>query len=97
MFSCEVPWTFFCKMVEIPQKLQESNSRITKNTAPFNGKRPPYIPLDKIQTFNSSAKNRLGVNIASLFSKYLERGGGGCVAPWILPFRTKVKFQKYTN
>ena len=30
MFTREVPWTFCCKIVEIPQKFQESNSRITK-------------------------------------------------------------------
>ena len=35
-----------------------------------------------------SAYNRLGVNIAPIIAKYLERGGG-CVAPWILPTQEK--------
>ena len=48
MFSCEVPWTFYCKMVEIPQKIQESNFRFTK----IRLQTPPCTPLDKIQTFN---------------------------------------------
>ena len=30
MFSREVPWTFYCKTIEIPQKLHESNSESPK-------------------------------------------------------------------
>ena len=38
MFSREVHWTLYCKMVEIPQKLQESNSGITKIRRPLRGR-----------------------------------------------------------
>ena len=41
MFSREVPWTLYCKMVEISQKLQENNSGITKIRRPLRAKKPP--------------------------------------------------------
>ena len=79
MFSREVPWTF--KMVEISQKLQEIKSRIIKIRQPLMAPPPP-------NTFRYRLSyNRLGVNIASIFATYLERGG--CVAPWILPTQEK--------
>ena len=77
MFSREVPWAFYCNMVEIPQKLQESNSRITKIRRPFSGKKPPtpQTLLDKIQTLN-----RLKIVSDWILHRFFKIFGGG-VAP----------------
>ena len=64
-------------MVDIPQKLQESNSRIIKIRRPLMA--PPKIPLDKIQNFNRLKSSRSAYCIN--FSKYLEGGGGGLGCP----------------
>ena len=79
MFSRDIPWTFYCKMVEIPQKLQENNSQITKlhRQTPHN----THTPLDKIQTFN-----RLKIISEWILHQFLKifgemGGGGGAVLP----------------
>ena len=93
MFSREVPWTFYCNMVEIPQKLQKSNSRITKIRRPLVATPPPtpQTLLDKIQTFN-----RLKIVsewILHQFFKIFGEGGGG-VAPRAFLHKNKKKNKK---
>ena len=59
----------------------------------FNGNPTLQTPLDKIQKFNWL--KFVSEWILHQFFKFFGKGGGGCVAPWILPKQEKIQLLQY--